>query len=297
MIKYLFTSAILFWSLSSIAQNEYFEGDPRWQIYYSCFWGTGPMDYHNIYDHFIGETEINGHIYKILESAGGGAQMTDQREYVRSEGKKIYAINPSTNQEDLMYDFDAEIGDTLEVSPNMYLGVLVVQDITFVTINGQERKVFTVVDSENGNIPMAPVLIEGIGNSISGLFGFIFGWFDCGITPICYSVNDTSYTWENSWDYTLANFQATAGVCALADDIEEARADRPEIFPNPVIDHLHLKNLNSTNSDVRIVNTLGEIVFSGKITSAGLDIQNLDSGYYVLMIETLNQKKSLPFIK
>lgn len=283
-------------SSSLYSQNEYFENDPRWQTAYSCYWGAWPMDYHNIYDHISGETEIDGYTYKILHTTPN-TQMTALREFVRSEGKKIYAIDPETNTEELMYDFDAEIGDTLEVSEDMYTGVLVVESISTVIVNGEERKVFTVVDSESGNYPAAPVLIEGVGNSINGLFGYIFGWFDCGITPMCYSIHNMTYTWENAVGYTLENFTATEGVCALADKVDDIRKVRLQIFPNPVGDYITIQNLSSSKTDYRILNSLGEIVLDGITQTNTIELQNLAVGYYILLIGSNEHSTTLSFVK
>lgn len=296
MPKLLLSILLLQTSVAVMAQNEYFANDPRWQTAYSCFWGAGPMDNHNIYDYLTGETEINGHTYKILYTTPN-TQMTAVREFVRSEGKKIFAIDPETNEEELMYDFDAEVGDTLEVNTDMYPGVLVVQNISVVTINGEERKVFTVVDSENGNHPAAPLLIEGVGNSTNGLFGYILGWFDCGISPVCYSINNTTYTWENTWDYTLANFTASEGVCALADNIDDIETVDLQIFPNPVGDFITIKNMHSSKSDYRIINSLGEVILNGKTQTNNIDLPELASGYYVLLLDSEEHSTSLSFIK
>ena len=61
------------------------------------------------------------------------------------------------------------------------------------------------------------------------------------------------------------------------------------VYPNPVEDLLYIKNL-PVRTDYKIINSLGQIVDSGKITSNRLNVNKLISGIYILNINRINIK-------
>lgn len=63
------------------------------------------------------------------------------------------------------------------------------------------------------------------------------------------------------------------------------------VFPNPVSNTLYILNENKEleNSEVLIINTLGQIV-SKKPFSSNIDVSGIPKGYYFLRITTTNKK-------
>lgn len=285
--------------LSSVvySQNEYFNGDARWHHHYSCFWGGPGMENYNLYSYFTGETEINGYTYKIMVTPVH-TEMAVPRTYIRSEGKKIYAINPQTNEDELMYDFDVEVGEIMPMHHDLNLDEpLMVSEISTITIAGEERKVISLVTASNGSVPVAPIIIEGIGNSISGLFGFIYGWFDCSISPVCYSIDGTSYSWEINAAIPFQNFQSAGGVCAIADNIGENEKARIQVYPNPATASIRLSSDIPPNSTYSIRNLMGTTIITGNTGSIEIPIETLSSGIYLISIGLKGEVTSIPFVK
>lgn len=67
------------------------------------------------------------------------------------------------------------------------------------------------------------------------------------------------------------------------------------LYPNPVRDHLMLKNLPSGAHAVRIYSLAGAVVYAGYLSSSGesIDLSALSSGFYVLKVSD----KALKFTK
>jgi hypothetical protein len=74
--------------------------------------------------------------------------------------------------------------------------------------------------------------------------------------------------------------------------------DAVSIFPNPAKNSIRLKNSSDlNNSSIKITNMIGKEVFTSKFTKPEIDISNLNSGIYILTIQSENKSKNIKFIK
>ena len=71
------------------------------------------------------------------------------------------------------------------------------------------------------------------------------------------------------------------------------------VFPNPAKSHLNIEinNFDFKNTKVVIMNTIGKIVFKTEISSNSIDISNLESGIYFIILKDTNNFYSAKFIK
>lgn len=70
------------------------------------------------------------------------------------------------------------------------------------------------------------------------------------------------------------------------------------IFPNPAKNSIQLKNNNDLEiSSIKITNVLGKVVLRSKLNDSKIDISNLNSGIYILTIQSENNSKNIKFIK
>ncbi len=68
-----------------------------------------------------------------------------------------------------------------------------------------------------------------------------------------------------------------------------------KLFPNPAIDLIYLTGIKGLNPEFAIYNTIGELVKSGILTSESLNINDLNSGLFILKLQGNNQ--TFRFIK
>ena len=136
---------------------------------------------------------------------------------VRQDGLKLYIYDGS--QEQLLYDFDLQVGDTLPLSFNNYDNQITVDSITTIQIANEVRKVFHFTQQNQSS--QINKIIEGVGHN----FGFIgtmqpFEFFETSLE--CYAINDTVY------------YPSLNAPCGLdVGLVEQPEAVRLNSYPNP----------------------------------------------------------------
>jgi len=148
-----------------------------------------------------GDTVIEGNIYKRTLRSGSTSGVwqgplpasPDCINYltygpelstpIRQEGRALYVWNGDADE--LLFDFDLEVGDMLPTSFNNYDESMEVMDLDSIQLNGEWRRVYTV----NGG--WAQTIVEGIGSD-RGLFEPIGAILECGHNLECFSINGES---------------------------------------------------------------------------------------------------------
>ncbi len=290
--KYAFFSTVCFFLVfTSFSQvNSYFQNNPEWYIITDSYSGSDCSGYRDAHNYYInGDTILNALVYKkvykkgILSRWSLNCMLIDPTPYsnkepsfcLRSADKKIFLMNKNTTQEELMYDFNLAVGDTLPQTYTYHPGnhtydMYVAAIDSIHTPNGYLKR-FTL---SKGN----DTLYEGIG-STGGLDEPIFRLFLSGQHElICYGLNRKSYVHPttNACDFTLS-------VSSLETD------SNVSAFPNPFSDKVTLHfNSEMKNATLTIFNLQGAVVrtvqFSGK--SLTLEREELKCGIYYYKVET-----------
>ncbi len=263
-------------------QNEYFQNNPRWIIHYNC--NPIPVDYsYNVFYGVTGDTLLNNHVYKIISA--------DEYHIVRSEDTQVFRWDEGTEQERLIYNFMGEVGDTLEVSEMVSEQTLIIQELDSVWINSEWRTVFTL----GSDYPiMAPILIEGVGNSVTGLFGIIDAWMDCGIQTTCYSVGNFSYNWDSSGE-SFNSFEEIEGPCSTGILVSQTEQASINVFPNPCTDFIQITGF-AQNPNIKIKNTMGHVLIT-ECCQQQIDVSFLATGIYFIEIIAHDRRSILRFVK
>jgi hypothetical protein len=237
LILLFFFGFLVCTSTKSIAQeNAYFENNPVWQVNSGCAIPYPCVQYET-YNYFIGDDiELNGLIYKKIFKTGSGDYQyydndpvppfcTGSYEYqnqlfelaIRSSGKQMYVCACEGCEEELLYDFDLEVGETLPLSYNNWSEDITVLAIDSVYTPFGYRKRFAI----SGNETSAEYLIEGIGHS-RGFIEPINVILECGYNLECYSLNDSAY------------YPEPGEGCMLTVDIDDNQSPTAvTVFPNP----------------------------------------------------------------
>lgn len=193
------------WAITCFSQsNIYFQNKPQWSVMTETYSGndcSGISDSYNYYIH--GDTLLNGFSYVKIYKKGVRWRIDLQCQhidpvaysefspsfYLRSAAKKMYIYFPNTGREELLYDFNLSVGDTL---PQTYTynqansggRILTVQSIDDIVTPYGKRQRF---------ILSGGYLYEGIGSS-GGLTEAVFPLFLSGFHELrCFSLQDTSY--------------------------------------------------------------------------------------------------------
>jgi hypothetical protein len=199
-----------------------------------------------------------------------------------STGKVFLADfnNQILQDEYLLYDINAQVGDTFDVRNEFFFNQsgnqLRVLDIDTVFIAGKNRKRIELEHSmfthpDHGN----EFWYEGIGSSL-GLIYPGAQWFDFSFTLLCFT--------ESNQTTLLSSYYTNCWIDVYTNDINLNQSII--IFPNPANDRINIENNEA--STLEIINMQGQIVDTKSLTEKvnNLDLSNLVSGVYTLRIKT-----------
>lgn len=185
--------------------------------------------------------------------------------------KKVFFRYYSSQIDQLLYDFDLHLADTLPVSMVNQTLTNVVTKIDSVQINGSYRKKFWIsCDSDTTNTICHNYtgIVEGFGSDM-GLFASLIPNFEFS--------SYGSYTDSTSQVLYLCN---TLGNNELYEEKVYT------IYPNPVSNKIYFLNAIREIANVTIYNALGEMVmhFQNHNLINGITVETLSSGIYYCKI-------------
>lgn len=182
------------------AQLDYLANVPGWRVYTGCNsqgWGGGPCITHDTHDYYLaGDTLIGGNTYRKVmrfgllthtwygnwppaETCTGVQTYLEPSIPIRQEGRAFYIW--AEGQDQLLFDFDLEVGDTLPLTYNNTDQIVVV-GLDSVEMNGAWRHRYAL---EGG---VAQHIVEGVGSD-NGLFEPISAIYECGHSLECFGLN------------------------------------------------------------------------------------------------------------
>jgi len=207
------------------------------------------------------------------------------RNFMREdEDKKVwYKDINSSSEEILYYDFSLEIGDTVPVDLGFNEWPVVVEDITYETINnGEQRKVFWL--SSETYLPLnwhKEYWIEGIGSIIVPIYplqGNIVGGF---YRLLCFYENKDLIFNDNPWGTC---YKSSLGINTFDNHIK--------IYPNPAKDILHIDNIDDLPIHrILLMNIYGQTVKQYKENINQINVSDIPSGMYFLKVSISKEKE------
>jgi hypothetical protein len=198
-----------------------------------------------------------------------------------SANKIVYIVPPSSSTEEVLYDFNLQVGDTImgyfynTISGNREI----VQSIDSVLVGGNYRKRWNI----NPNYQVA--FIEGVGSTY-GVIETLPGGFVTDLPSIsvtCFSQNN------------MTLYPNNAGSCNLITSVNspENSAGKLKVFPNPFsTETTFYADKFLSNATLTIYNPQGQVVrqiddITGRTITLNRD--NLSSGFYFLHLTEDNK--------
>ncbi len=300
-MKSIYLVFLLFFLSAGLRGQQYYKMlDSTTTWFQEWSWDGGGSGDGNLDKYFFeGDTMIEGYQYFRLHHLSqhfsfGGAYTVYYDIYeptgnffLREDTiqKRIYSLEISGTDtiKSLFYDFDLEIGDTLQFnSPDPSN---IVTGIDSVLINGDYRKRFSI--GVDGGWDQYCYLIEGVGSTF-GLVAILEPPFETPQFLLCFTQQGETtifedLTWQDSTEF--CEFKIPLSV--------PGNQFQPIILsPNPVNDFIVINNsFNLTgNSTYSIYNLSGILLLSGEITdqNTAIDIKDLPNGFYVISLNSDN---------
>ena len=244
------------------------------------------------------DTIINNIQCKILLSEEFNCNMRPMIDFVYFENNKVFCYNQEDSLFQLLYDFNAEIGDTIKIknwgnyanqSEYTYLKIDAISTIIY---SQTELKVFKAQHGQeyDGEVEFSNYyykIIEGIGCTDN-----LFYFFDTGY---CDGVHVQELRCFSHPE--IGTFSENEDSCSLMtsiNDLERIRSD-VKIFPNPASNTITVKTQMDIQN-IEVYNINGLKVYGSKMSNE-FQIDNFESGIYTVILKGTNGVTTTKFIK
>jgi len=272
-VRHICSLLVVFLIFSSVNSQTLVQEGNTWDV---ADWDQGGSSWTITYT-MTGDTLINGIAYKqVLQSSTFNNDSLLINAVLRQEGEQVYFLFTGglNEQEELLYDFSLEVGDTIFYQPPSC-------DIYVSAINSIElenetfRKTWEFSSVSSNNIPFAAeTWIEGIG-SVGGLFR---------PHSELYCVQDINNTSLSCFHENGAVLYTAYSTCIIS-DIDEEIETEVFLYPNPSC-------LETKVSSQESVNTANLYDLSGRLAlnehSERIDLSKVSEGIYFAIIELNN---------
>ncbi len=301
MKKAFIIIGILIYSLTSFSQ-EYIpllEDEKSWSVLSVGYISGDPYydtTYSTISYKLMGDTVLNSVVYKKLYKSDEEYPINWSLEaYMREDNEvhKVWMKMESDEQEYLLYDFDAQLGNTLTIGYGMPVSLLI-DSITLVEIDGVMRQKHWLSSIDMPHYK--ETWINGIGSNkgmlYSGSVMIVGGWY----WLLCMN-EDGSVVYENP-DYES---------CYLTTGAEHISNHSLgfSIYPNPTQDYISINTPSSFESnsvEIDIYCMSGKIVDHFQINTKASNsayvypLNNNKSGIYICQIKAENYNSTVKFV-
>lgn len=208
--------------------------------------------------------------------------------FLREANHQLFQYN--NGNENIIYDFNLEIGDTLHLGNQFTVYDLLVEDIDTVSLfNGdlKRRWILQPVNPADPNIDNTITWVEGIGN----LAGFLSNYKPWNIdseesSVLCVYLNN-NLVYDNPY---------IDSCWVMTTSLSETKNNIITIVPNPATNKIRIVGSENGIISARIYDSLGNLVVTS--TEDQIPISGISSGYYFIVVELNNNLlKAGSFIK
>ena len=272
----------------------------------------------------LGETHDGGKTWEIIET---GISRPEGSKFIHAgERVLLYGNDAITNGTYILLEIneDGTINSTLSAPPTRstfyfhdeFLGFAFSDDITYKTTDGgvswevtnfPQIDVWSVIhfaDEDNGIVANTIFAQDTAGwetwsypNGLE-IFSTTNGgqdWDSYVSGPDCALGGRLSHSaYNGEIHFHSGNFNGTYSF-DFSSALKET-LDNIKIYPNPVADYIYLDNIPSKETNTKIYNLTGQILYNAKAT-ASINTEHLIAGYYILSLSNESHNHSYPFIK
>lgn len=295
ILKFIIYLYFILQSLSSIAQTSVYHPFPLNNSQWCCrYLFSFPPDCYYGYTTYKtdGTIIINDLEYtRIIVRDSAAHYLCSQLQYLNSivasemmfirqdtALKIVYKFQEFTQSDEVLYNFNLNVGDTLNPSKVFFANDMfeykIVSSIDSVLINGNYRKRYnynngcSVFETDSS-------IIEGIG----ALHGFIY-------PPSCFE----SYYFLDALRINdeLIYGDSLAFCYDVTTNLNHKNQDEIFVFPNPVSEVINIKGVPLTADLIILYDTVGKVILEqpcNSFTDIQIDLKNIENGIYIMALK------------
>lgn len=196
---------------------------------------------------------------------------------LREEDGKVWKRHLNTSVETLLYDFTANVGDTLcfgEPGTSFVLDSISIEQIGSV----DRRKFWFGLEYDGfGNPRTKETWVEGFGSDFGLLWSGYYGVYDGWHCLLCFHQYG-ELVWQNP-EYNTCTYPYDA--------VEENKDSEISVYPNPVRDRVVIEGIEAV--EIQVYNTLGQVVKTVRGTNE-IPVADLPQGVYMLRVTDADGK-------
>lgn len=293
MKKVTIVLLLLVGAINIKAQDYYplVEDGKQWNVLFSYPWSPPEPQhrYTNIYK-IEGDTLLDDVVYKLLHTTRS-EQLSDWSicgAIRETEDKQVFYRRNGSSDEQILYDFSMQIGDTICIYDHgYYKDFLVVVEIGETFVGNNPRREL-VLEYPFG---VTETWIEGVGS--------LYGIINSGAQFLMGGITDLLCYYENGdliWQNTMPGF----GRCYIInpDGIDETEEKTSLLlFPNPSKEKVTIEGIEAAK--VEVYSAFGQLVKIVRETNE-LNVADLPEGLYLLCITDavgISQTRRITIVK
>lgn len=220
-------------------------------------------------------------------------QLHSQQVYIQVNGEKVkFKLYPHCDSTDyLLYDFDAEKGDTLYVGWNdinsgpwridLDIIPVIIDSVYYEEYHGVSRKTLHILFDE-GSI-YGENWIRGVGSTEHPFYPVYCGYsgFELYYDVLCYDSMQVNLFVNNVYNTCDTTFSGDVKI--------DYKNNKVTLYPNPTANTIYFEGLSESNR-IKIIDTKGKIVLEEDNVTNSLDIHKLSKGLYILLVYNTDNK-------
>lgn len=278
MKQVFFLLFLSFLSFSSFAQIEFSPQGAEWH-YGTYYYNFSGVAYHSYFvANYVDDITIDGVEAKIIESShlDDDVVLIDY-DTITQAGYQVFIQHNGSFE--LLYDFGAQVGDTLQINNWAVGGTIdmIVTQIDTIEINDVELLEFTYDVGVWG--------IHKVNNKFAALDMNFLNY------PASFVVDyNPLFTFRCYSDDAFGFYQKGDIFCdSIILGSEEPKKLEAYIFPNPTESALYISVEQSTNLlHYRIFDVLGKNIQAGVVENRHIDVGHLTNGSYILELTSVS---------
>jgi hypothetical protein len=259
------------------------------EMYYEILNDDGSITYQHL--EYASDTMVNNKDVKIIIRTNTlydkGRHSEVSHEYIYEENGKVYWWNKGMEEFNMLYDFNAEVGDEWEIKAGTRILTMHVDAVEYVEYEGISYRMLCVSDPDN--------LFSG---SIFCGIGHMTSFFPEKLMRHgnSYRVEGLRCYWRNGFlKLKYGDKDCDAVYQEYHNAIDESAENQFNIYPNPTNGVLVVETVCTPplpDQTYRITNLMGQTLMLGNITceTQRIDVTNLPEGMYFITIGDMTSK-------
>ncbi len=271
-----------------------FKDNPSWHV---LVWEDTEASYAqtNVV-YYLKDTTLCGQVYSVLKVNHPQIGFHDLHFFIRTQQEQVYlrTVTDCGEPEYLLYDFSAQMGDTLQVAfrpygesddPAYMASVPVVVDSVYYAVyEGVDRRQIDVrpfdpFPNDTYGAILPSTWIWGVGTKMHPIYPVFhnYGSFETSFDLLCYDSSGINIFKNSKYNTCDTTINGLIGINnSIYNDIK--------IFPNPFNNQISINSANNDFDAYKLIDISGKTIMQGTLNNKAIKTESLNRGIYLISV-------------